>query len=494
MITKITDFLNGIIWSDWMTYLCLLTGLVFTVALFGEQLKLKEMWRLLFHTKASSEGISGFQAFTMAVGGRVGTGNIVGVATAIAYGGPGSLFWMWLLALLGAATTFAECSLSQLFKKKIDGVYRGGPAYYIRYGLNAPWLAVIFAAAAFLANAILHPGLQADAISTAVNNAFGLNKTITGIIIVVLLALIIFGGVRRIGNVASKVVPVMAGIYILASLVLLVVNAKAIPGCISLIFTSAFGTNSVFGGIFGSAVAWGVKRGFYSSEAGMGTASQASANADVSHPAKQGLVQSFSVYIDTIFVCTATGLMMLITGMYNVEDGAGGYLYEGLRGVEVGVGYVQAALDTLLPHFGSIFVAIALFFFAFTTLLAAYNIGETNFLYLFGKSKHQKIALIVVRILFLAVTFLGSMVPSTLAWAWADIGLGSAAWITMIGALCLVPVARKLYKDYWAQKAQGLDPIFRPSRIGVKNAELWDEIADRYEAELEAAKNESTES
>ena len=318
MIQKITDFLNGIIWSDWMTYLCLLTGLVFTVALFGEQLKLKEMWRLLFNTKSSSEGISGFQAFSMAVGGRVGTGNIVGTATAIAYGGPGALFWMWVLAFLGAATTFAECSLSQLFKKKIDGVYRGGPAYYIRYGLKAPWLAVLFAAFAYIGNAILHPGLQADAISTAFYNAFGLNKLITGVIIVVLLGLIIFGGVRRIGNFASRVVPIMAGVYILASLILLAVNFKSVPECFGLIFSSAFGTNSVFGGILGSAIAWGVKRGFYSSEAGMGTASQAAANADVSHPAKQGLVQSFSVYIDTIFVCSATGLMMLRTGMYNV--------------------------------------------------------------------------------------------------------------------------------------------------------------------------------
>ncbi len=488
MIQKITDFLNGIIWSDWMTYLCLLTGLIFTVALFGEQLKIREMWRLLFNTKASSEGISGFQAFSMAVGGRVGTGNIVGVATAVAYGGPGALFWMWVLALLGAATTFAECSLSQLFKRKIDGVYRGGPAYYIRYGLKAPWLAVLFAAFAYIGNAILHPGLQADAISTAFYNAFGLNKLITGVIIVVLLGLIIFGGVRRIGSFASKVVPAMAGIYVLASLILLAVNFKSIPACFGLIFSSAFGANSVFGGIVGSAIAWGVKRGFYSSEAGMGTASQASANADVSHPAKQGLVQSFSVYIDTIFVCTATGLMMLITGMYNVEDGAGGYLYEGLQGVEVGVGYVQAALDTLLPHFGSIFIALALFFFAFTTLLAAYNIGETNFLYLFGNMKNPRIALTIVRILFLAVTFVGSMIPASLAWAWADIGLGSAAWITMIGALGLVPVARKLYLDYWAQKKQGLDPIFRPSNIGVENADLWDEIADRYEAEREAEK------
>lgn len=486
MIQRVTDFLNGIIWSDWMTYLCLATGLVFTIALFGEQLKIKEMWRLLFHTKASSEGISGFQAFSMAVGGRVGTGNIVGTATAIAYGGPGAMFWMWVLALLGAATSFAECSLSQLYKEKIDGVYRGGPAYYIRRGMRAPWLAAIFAVAAYVGNAILHPGLQADAISTAMYNAFGLNKLVTGVIIIALLGLIIFGGVRRIGDVASKVVPVMAGIYVLVALVLLVINVKAIPGCFGLIFSSAFGTNAVFGGIFGSAVAWGVKRGFYSSEAGMGTASQAAANADVSHPAKQGLVQSLSVYVDTIFVCSATGLMMLITGMYNVENGAGGYLYEGLKGVEVGVGYVQAAVDTLLPHFGSMFVAIALFFFAFTTLLAAYNIGETNFLYLFGKKKWAKNAMVVVRILFLAVTFLGSMIPASLAWAWADIGLGSAAWITMIGALCLVPVARKLYKDYFAQKKQGLDPIFRPSKVGIKNAELWEEIADRYEAQAKA--------
>ena len=180
--------------------------------------------------------------------------------------------------------------------------------------------------------------------------------------------------------------------------------------------------------------------------------------------------------------------MMLITGMYNVEDGAGGYLYQGLQGVEVGVGYVQAALDTLLPHFGSAFVAIALFFFAFTTLLAAYNIGEANFLYLFGKKHDMKIPLIVIRVLFLAITFLGSLVPTSLAWAWADIGLGASAWITMIGALCLVPVSRKIYKDYWDQKKQGLDPIFRPSRVGIQHAELWEEIADRYEAEAAAAK------
>lgn len=490
MVQKITDFLNGIIWSDYMTYLCLVTGIIFTIALLGEQFKIKEMWRLLFHTKSTDDGISAFQAFSLAVGGRVGTGNIVGVATAIAYGGPGAMFWMWVLAFLGAATSFAECALSQLYKKKIDGTYRGGPAFYIRYGLQQPWLAVVFAVCAYLGNAVLHPGLQADAISSAVYNAFGISKVITGVVIVILLALIIFGGVRSISELASKVVPVMACIYVAVSLVLLAVNVKAIPACFGLIFSSAFGTNAVFGGILGSAVAWGVKRGFYSSEAGMGTASHASACADVSHPAKQGLVQSFSVYVDTLFVCTATGLMMLITGMYNVEDGAGAYLYQGLEGVEVGVGYVQAALDTLLPHFGSAFIAIALFFFAFTTLLAAYNIGETNFLYLFGKGKNSKTALIVVRVLFLAVTFLGSMVPASLAWAWADIGLGSSAWITMIGMLFLVPTAHKLYKDYWAQKKQGLDPVFRPGRLGIRHAELWEEIADRYDAESAAAKEE----
>lgn len=482
IINSVTNFLNGIIWSSPMIWLCLLTGVFFTVILRGVQFRrLKDMWSLMLHAETSENGLSSFQAFALAVGGRVGTGNIVGTVTAIAYGGPGALFWMWVLALVGAATAFAECTLAQVYKRKINGMYRGGGAYMIKFGMNCGWLAIIFAICGFFGNAILHPGVQSDAIASAMYNAFGLNKSVCGIIICVLLALVIFGGVKRIGDFTSKAVPFMAILYCLMALVLLAVNAKHIPACLGQIFSSAFGAHQVFGGILGTAIAWGVKRGVYSSEAGMGTAPHHAATAASSHPAKQGLLQALSVYIDTIFVCSATGLMVLVTGCFNVENGAGGYLYQGLAGIEVGVGYVQAAVNTLLPGFGPAFVAIALFFFAFTTLLAAYNIGEANLLYLFEKARDNKVVMTIFRSAFLLITFFGAMVPTALAWAWADIGLGSMVWITVITCMLMGKTVVKVLRDYEQQSKEGRNPIFRPSKLGIKNAEIWEEIADEYE-------------
>lgn len=457
-------------------------GTFFTVLLKGVQFrKIPDMVKLLLHPESSSDGLSSFQAFSLAVGGRVGTGNIVGTVTAIAYGGPGALFWMWMLALLGAATAFAECSLAQVYKQKINGLYRGGGAYMIERGMNCIWLAVIFAICGFFGNAILHPGVQSDAISSAMYNAFGLDKTICGIIICVLLACVIFGGVRRVGDFASKVVPVMAILYVMLAIVMLFANMGEIPNTLVEVFEGAFGTHQIFGGIVGSAIAWGVRRGVYSSEAGMGTAPHHAATAESSHPAKQGILQAFSVYVDTIFVCTATGIMVLVTGCFNVEDGAGGYLYQGLQGVEVGVQYVQAAVNTVFPGWGGAFIAVALFFFAFTTLLAAYNIGEANLLYLFKGLRSNKLAMTIYRIIFLMVTFLGAMVPTTLAWGWADVGLGSMTWITLLTCLFMFKTVRKISMDYDSQMKKGENPVFRPSALGIKNAEIWEDIADKYE-------------
>ena len=484
MFAQLVGTISGWIWCQPMIWLCIITGLVFTIALKGFQFRNnREMWRLLIHTEPSENGTSSFQAFALAVAGRVGTGNIVGVVTAIAYGGPGAVFWMWIVALLGAATSFAENTLSQTYKEKINGTYRGGTAFYIKAGLGLGGVAVLFALCGFLSNGVLNIGVQSDAIASAMNHAFGIPTWLIGLFLVVALSAIIFGGLKRISDFTAKVVPVMSVVYILVALAMVIVNYRQIPSCLGMIFSSAFGTNAVFGGIVGSAISWGVKRGVYSSEAGMGTSGQHGATADVSHPAKQGLVQALSVYVDTLFVCTATALILLMTGMYNVYDGAGNVIYNGIAlDTEAGIAYAQDAVGCLLPGFGKIFMAIAMLFFAFTTLLAEYNISESCLLFLNGKFLENKVALTVFRCWFMIPVFVGCIIPTETAWACADIGTGLMFWLCMITTLMLTPTVKKIWEDYVAQRKEGKDPIFRPSKCGVKNAELWEEIADKYEA------------
>ncbi len=311
---KIIHSISDIVWSDALIYLCLITGLYFSVRTgFLQVTYLKEMVKLLFSKNDSTKGISSFQAFSLAISGRVGTGNIVGVATAIAMGGPGAVFWMWLIAFLGSASAFIEATLGQLYKQESNGEYRGGPAYYIEKGLGIKWYAVLFAITTIISTGLLLPGVQSNSIASAMNNSFSLGTVnydlpvigdlpvnYIGILIMILLALIIFGGVKRLGKTAEFVVPFMAGIYILMAVIIIVINIKEVPAVLSLIFSSAFNMNATFGGVFGMAIAWGVKRGIYSNEAGQGTAPHAAAAAEVKHPAQQGLVQAFSVYIDTL--------------------------------------------------------------------------------------------------------------------------------------------------------------------------------------------------
>ena len=294
------------------------------------------MIRLLFQKKVGEVGISSFQALTMTLAGRVGTGNIAGVATAICFGGPGALFWMWVVAFLGASSAFVESTLGQVFKVNIDGEYRGGPAYYIEKGLHSKPFAVLFAVVTVLAAGFLCPGVQGNSITSAFTHAFGLNTAVTTVFVISLLCFIIFGGITRIAQFTVVVVPFMAQIYIVAALIIVGVNIDKFPAMLQLVFSSAFGVNSMFGAMLGTAVTWGVKRGLYSNEAGQGTGPHASSAAAVSHPAKQGLVQAFSVYIDTLFVCSATGFMILLTGCYNVIGPNGQTIVNNLPGVEVG--------------------------------------------------------------------------------------------------------------------------------------------------------------
>jgi AGCS family alanine or glycine:cation symporter len=469
---KIIAGINDLIWSNALIVLCMGTGIYFSVVTKFLQVRyIKEMWMLLFDGKGSDKGVSSFQAFAIAISGRIGTGNIAGVATAIAMGGPGAVFWMWVIAFLGSASAFIEATLGQIYKQVNNGEYRGGPAFYIEKGLGMKWYAVLFAVATILSTALLLPGVQSNSIAISMHNAFDIPPSYIGIATVILLGLIIFGGVRRIGKVAEIVVPFMAGAYILMAIVIIAMNVTLIPSVIMLIIRSAFNLEPAFAGVFGAAVAWGVKRGIYSNEAGQGTAPHAAAAAEVSHPAKQGLVQAFSVYIDTLFVCTATAFMILFTGQYNVVNPEGGFLVENLPGVNIGAAYTQYAINSYFPSLGSGFVAISLLFFAFTTIMAYYYIAETNLSYL--DKKGNKIALNSLRILILLATFYGSIKTAETAWALGDIGVGLMAWLNIIAILLLRKPALKAFKDYQQQRKAGTDPVFNAQELGIENTDLW---------------------
>jgi AGCS family alanine or glycine:cation symporter len=470
---QIIKGINDIIWSNALIILCGGTGIYFSIVTRFLQVRyLKDMLKLLFGGGASEKGVSSFQAFAIAIAGRVGTGNISGVATAIAMGGPGAVFWMWAIAFLGAASAFIEATLGQIYKEVKDGQYRGGPAFYIEKGLGIKWYAIIFAVATIASTAFLLPGVQSNSIATSAHTAFNIPVGVTGGIITLLLALIIFGGVKRIGRVAEFVVPFMAGAYIFMSLIIIALNITALPSVISLIVRSAFNLESTFAGVFGSAIAWGIKRGIYSNEAGQGTAPHAAAAAEVSHPAKQGLVQAFSVYVDTLFVCSATAFMILFTGKYNVVNPAGGFLVENMPGVAVGPAYTQNAIGAHFPSLGAGFVAVALLFFAFTTIMAYYYIAETNLSYL-NKKGNSAWKINALRILILASTFYGSIRTAELAWTLGDIGVGLMAWLNVIAILFLQKPALKALKDYARQKKAGVDPVFKPGELGIKNTDQW---------------------
>ena len=472
-MNELVNALNGWVWSPALIALCLGAGLYFSIRSRFLQLRhVREMTRLMMDGKSSDQGVSSFQALTMTLAGRVGTGNIAGVATAITFGGPGAVFWMWAVAFLGASSAFVESTLGQVYKESIDKQFRGGPAFYIEKGLGIKWYAVLFALVTILATGVLLPGVQANSIAESLKTAAGVDTTVTGAVLAIALAFIIFGGVKRIATFAEYVVPFMALGYIVVACIIVALHIDQLPHVLSLIFTSAFGFDAAFGAIIGMAIQWGVKRGVYSNEAGQGTGPHASSAAEVSHPAKQGLVQGFSVYVDTLFVCSATAFMLLITGQYNVQAPDGTPMFTGVQGVAAGPGYVQTALENIMPGFGSLFVAIALLFFAFTTIVAYYYIAETNIAYLNRATKRGWLTF-VLKLCMIATTFYGAIKTADAAWALGDLGVGLMAWLNIAAILLLRNVAFKCLRDYEAQKAQGKDPVFDPVALGIENADYW---------------------
>lgn len=491
MLNNFANWINGYLWSPWLVYLAIAVGLFLSIGLKFPQFRLiKDMLSQLMKGSGSENGVSSFQGFCMALGGRVGTGNIAGVASAIGAGGPGAVFWMWIIALVGAGSAFSESTLAQVYKTTSIGEYRGGPAYYIEKGLKCKPLAIIFALATILAMTVTGPTVQANAISTAFKGInLNISPVVIGVIVAVLFIAVTLGGLKRIGSFASYVVPIMAGVYLVLAVIILIVNAGNIGPMFALIFKCAFNKEAVFGAVFGSCVMMGVKRGIYSNEAGWGSGAHAAATAEVSHPAKQGLAQAFSVYIDTLLVCTATAIMMLSTGCYNVTAADGTAVFEGLPGVEAGPGFVQGAIDSFIPGFGAPFITIAMFFFAFTTLLSFAVYADSNIQYVLGSTtdKTKKIAYVAGCCIIALLAFLASMKDMTTAWNYADVGVGIMCWLNLPVLALMAPKSFKILKDYEKQKKMGLDPVFVPEDIGLDNCELWDEIAEnRYPEQLKA--------
>jgi AGCS family alanine or glycine:cation symporter len=488
---SLVDFLNGIIWSPALIYLCLGVGLFYSITTRFVQVRhFAEMWRLLLSGKSSSKGISSFQALAVSLSGRVGTGNIAGVAAAIGFGGPGAVFWMWVVAFLGAATAYAESTLAQIYKEEDEGEFRGGPAYYLEKAMGQKWYAWIFAIATIFACGVLLPGVQSNSIGNAVEAAFGSGmmidtglgtysfaKIFTGTFISIILAFIIFGGVKRIANFTQVVVPFMALAYIIIAFVIILMNIGEVPRIFAMIVGDAFTPMAGFG----AAIGWGVKRGVYSNEAGQGTGPHAAAAASVDHPAQQGLVQSFSIYIDTLLVCSATAFMIMITGAYNVHGGAEGqFLIQNLPATIGANGpvFTQMAIESTLPGVGKLFIAFALFFFSFTTILAYYYIAETNIAYIRRSFKISGM-MFVLKVILLAAVFYGTVKTANLAWAMGDVGVGLMAWLNIVGILIIFFMAKpalKALKDYEEQQKAGVSEYtFNPIKLGIKGADYWEE-------------------
>lgn len=465
----------GLVWSDALVYLALGVGFYFTVVTRGVQFRyLGDMVRLLREKQESVAGISSFQAFCMSLSGRIGVGNIAGVATAIASGGPGAVLWMNVMALLGGASAFVESTLAQIYKEQVDEQYRGGGPWYIEHGLRLRVFAVFVALVVCLSYGVLVPGVQANTITSSFAEAFGFPPWLSGLVILLPLALIIFGGVRRIAHVADVIVPVMALGYVVMLVIVLGANLAEVPGMLALIFNSALGTDAVFGGMAGYAVAWGVRRAVFSNVAGAGEGTYSSAAAEVSHPVKQGLVQAFSVYIDTVLVCTATALMILSTRSYNVfvpESGAA--LAEYLPGVTAGAAFTQQAIASVLPDIGAGFVAVAIFFFAFTCLMAYYYIAETTLVYLQEKL-HFRVPGMVLKLVFLGVVGMGCVQTADMMWGLGDIGFGAMCYLNLLMIVLLTGPAARALRDYERQKRQGVaSPVFDPHACGVQGATFW---------------------
>lgn len=464
---------SGVLTDYVLVTVLLIVAVVFTVRTRGVQFRMAgEMLHLLVRSgkrdndrrqnDAPAHGnISSFQAFALSIASRVGTGNLAGVASAIALGGPGAVFWMWVIAILGAASAFVESTLAQLFKVKGDKSFRGGPAYYILKGLHKRWWAVTFAVLITLTFGFAFNSVQSNTISDALNASFAIPREATAGVLCLLTLAIICGGVQRISRVSEIVVPVMAIAYIVLALVIIAMNIGRFPEIMMLIVSNAFGADEILGGSVGAAMVMGIKRGLFSNEAGEGSTPNAAATASVSHPVKQGLIQTLGVYTDTLLVCTATAFIILCSGIYT--------------GGHDGIVLTQQAIDAGLGgdhRFGSIFVSVAIFFFAFTSIIANYYYGETNIRFI----RNSDLAVWIYRLLVAAIVYAGAVVSLDLVWGFADITMALMTLCNLAAIIMLGKYAIRLLKDYQDQKREGKDPVYRSSTIPeiASETECWE--------------------
>lgn len=456
---------NDLLWSSVLIVVLVALGLYFTVRMGFVQFRmLPEMFRLLFKDgmKREKGQVSSFQAFAIGTAARVGTGNIAGVATAIALGGPGAVFWMWLIALIGSASAFVESTLAQVYKIRDGRTWRGGPAYYMERALGQRWLGILFAILITFSFGFAFNSVQSNTISLSMSNQFGVSTTTVGLVLAVVTAIVIFGGIQSIAVLSSIIVPVMAGGYILLAGWVMISNASLLPEVFGLIFSEGvFGLQQLFGGAIGAMVLQGIRRGLFSNEAGMGSAPNAAATAEVSHPVKQGLIQSFSVFVDTLLVCTSTAMIILLSGVAGSESFAG-------------VELTQAALTAEIGPMATSFLTIAIFLFAFSSILGNYYYGETNIQFISNK----KIYVTLYRIGVVGMVLFGAVRSAGLVWSIADVFMGLMALVNLYAIFRLAKVARLVLDDYLEQRRQGDDPVFYADSIdnlpGREYIEAWE--------------------
>lgn len=448
LLNLVVDTTNNYVWGI-LVYVLLGAGLYFTIRSGFVQIRFfgQSMKRMVVGKRAATESISPFQAFATGLASRVGTGNVAGVAIAIAVGGPGAIFWMWITALIGMSSAFVESTIAQLYKiKDPNGSFRGGPAYYITQGLGQRWLGVAFALSLILAFGFVFNAVQANTIVAATNGAWGWHDEIVGIVLVVLVAPIIFGGIKRVAKVAERVVPFMAFLYLLVAFYIILVNFDKIPSVFSLILTDAFNFQSAAGGLFGAlsvGMLNGIKRGLFSNEAGMGSAPNAAAASDAYHPVNQGLIQMLGVFVDTIVVCSCTAFIILISGVYTGSDAIGAEL-------------TQLAIESGIGSYGSSFLAILLFMFCFSSIIGNYAYAESNVQFIVNNQP----VLAVFRGMVLVMVYFGSVQSVPLVWNMADASMGIMAMINLISILILAPTAFLLLKDFQKQIREGKSPEF----------------------------------
>ncbi|EGA88279.1 amino acid carrier protein [Planococcus donghaensis MPA1U2] len=464
-ITWFVDNANTLLWTYILIALLMGLGLYFTVRTKFVQVRLfGEMFRVIMEKKDGDSGISAFQAFTISTASRVGTGNITGVALAIAIGGPGAVFWMWMVAIIGMATAFVESTLAQVYKIRDGEQFRGGPAYYMEKALGNRKLGIVFAILLTLAFGFIFNSVQSNTIAQSFEDVFNIPDWTIGLGLVLLTAIVIFGGVKRIARVTQIVVPVMATIYIIVAIYIIIMNITEIPAVFTLIVKSAFGLEEAIGGGIGAAIMQGVRRGLFSNEAGMGSVPNAAASANVSHPAKQGLVQSLGVFFDTIVICSATAFIIILAGLYSTSE-------------QIGILLTQDSLNAHLGSWAPYFLAIAIMFFAFSSIIGNYYYGETNIEFINAHSAW----LMAYRFGVLAMVMFGALAQVRLVWNMADLFMGFMAVLNLVVIALLGKTAFKVLEDYTTQRKAGKNPEFFAKNIpGLKNTECWGEGETRH--------------